>query len=129
MVVSFWPLLLFTHSLLINNPIGWVYFLPFGATNSTSRSDLIMSGVSSAFSGVTMLLILDVVAVEKDDNSGREIDKSEPLLSRRLCAPSIVQRGCNSLLMQFDESAVRICNTDLYMARGNTGKKARRLII
>lgn len=26
--------------MLMNNPVGWVYFLPFGAVNSTVRPDM-----------------------------------------------------------------------------------------
>jgi hypothetical protein len=36
----FSPSELFTHSLLMNNPIGCVYFRPFGAVSSTVRSDI-----------------------------------------------------------------------------------------
>ena len=39
--VSFWPLLLFTHSLLMNRPVGWVYFLPLGAVSSIEKSDIL----------------------------------------------------------------------------------------
>jgi hypothetical protein len=42
MVVNFWLLLLFTHSLLIKRPVGWVYFLPLGAVSSIERSDILM---------------------------------------------------------------------------------------
>ena len=42
----------------MNNPIGWVYFLPFGAVNSTASSDFGVCEVPSAFSGVIMLSIL-----------------------------------------------------------------------
>lgn len=41
--VSFWPVELFTHSLLIKRPVGWVYFLPFGAVSSIDRSDMVLS--------------------------------------------------------------------------------------
>jgi len=30
-----------THSLLINNPVGCVYFLPLGAVSSTVRLDIV----------------------------------------------------------------------------------------
>ncbi len=40
--VSFCPLLLFTHSLLINRPVGWMYFLPLGAVSSMDRSDILV---------------------------------------------------------------------------------------
>jgi hypothetical protein len=41
MEVNFCPLLLFTHSLLMNSPVGWEYFLPFGAVSSMLRSDIL----------------------------------------------------------------------------------------
>jgi hypothetical protein len=41
MEVNFWPLLLFTHSLLMKRPVGWVYFLPLGAVSSIERSDIL----------------------------------------------------------------------------------------
>lgn len=34
------PDLLFTNSLLINKPLGCLYLCPFGAVNSTKRSDI-----------------------------------------------------------------------------------------
>jgi hypothetical protein len=34
------PSLLFTHSLLMKRPLGWVYFVPLGAVNSSWRSDM-----------------------------------------------------------------------------------------
>jgi hypothetical protein len=40
MLVSFWPLLLFTHSLLMKSPVGCTYFRPFGAVSSMERSDI-----------------------------------------------------------------------------------------
>ena len=40
MEVSFWPLLLLTHSLLMKRPVGWVYFRPLGAVSSIERSDI-----------------------------------------------------------------------------------------
>lgn len=44
METIFLPSLLFTHSLLMKRPVGWVYFLPLGAVSSTVRSD-ILTGV------------------------------------------------------------------------------------
>lgn len=41
MEVIFLSLLLLTHSLLINKPVGWVYFLPLGAVSSTDKSDIL----------------------------------------------------------------------------------------
>lgn len=41
MVVNFCSLLLLTHSLLMKRPVGWMYFLPFGAVSSTERSDIV----------------------------------------------------------------------------------------
>ena len=38
----FFPSLLFTHSLLINRPVGWLYFLPLGAVSSMERSDIFL---------------------------------------------------------------------------------------
>jgi len=32
-----------THSLLMNRPVGWVYFRPLGAISSTERSDIFSS--------------------------------------------------------------------------------------
>jgi hypothetical protein len=43
--VTFWSLLLFTHSLLMKRPVGWVYFLPLGAVSSIERSDILMAVV------------------------------------------------------------------------------------
>ena len=42
MDVIFLPSLLFTHSLLMKRPVGWVYFLPLGAVSSTERSDILL---------------------------------------------------------------------------------------
>lgn len=39
--VIFAPLLLFTHSLLIKRPVGWIYFRPLGAVSSTDKSDIL----------------------------------------------------------------------------------------
>jgi uncharacterized membrane protein YhaH (DUF805 family) len=77
MLVSFWPLLLFTHSLLMNNPIGWVYFLPFGAVNSTASSGFGECEVPSAFSGVIMLSILTAVVVRRSRDMGRKTKEVE----------------------------------------------------
>ena len=44
METIFLPSLLFTHSLLMKRPVGWVYYLPLGAVSSTVRSD-ILTGV------------------------------------------------------------------------------------
>ena len=41
MIVS--PLLDLTHSLLMNRPVGWVYFVPFGAVSSTCRSAILIA--------------------------------------------------------------------------------------
>jgi hypothetical protein len=38
-VVNFWPLLLWTNSLLMNRPNGCVHFFPFGAVNETSMPE------------------------------------------------------------------------------------------
>lgn len=46
--VNFWPLLLFTHSLLMKRPMGWMYFLPLGAVSSTERSDILMGELLKA---------------------------------------------------------------------------------
>ena len=35
------PSLLFTHSLLMKRPVGWVYFVPLGAVSSRWRSDMV----------------------------------------------------------------------------------------
>lgn len=40
--VIFFPSLLFTHSLLMNRPVGWIYFLPLGAVSSMERSDIFL---------------------------------------------------------------------------------------
>jgi hypothetical protein len=32
----------FTHSLLMNRPVGWVYLTPLGAVSSTDRSDMVV---------------------------------------------------------------------------------------
>ena len=45
MEVIFLPSLLFTNSLLMNRPIGWVYFLPLGAVRSRKRSDILSGAV------------------------------------------------------------------------------------
>jgi hypothetical protein len=42
MEVIFLPSLLFTHSLLMNRPVGCVYFLPLGAVSSIERSDIFL---------------------------------------------------------------------------------------
>lgn len=39
--VNFCPVELLTHSLLMNNPVGWMYFRPFGAVSSICRSDIV----------------------------------------------------------------------------------------
>lgn len=41
METIFLPSLLFTHSLLMKRPVGWVYFLPLGAVSSIERSDIL----------------------------------------------------------------------------------------
>jgi hypothetical protein len=40
--IIFFPSLLFTHSLLMNRPVGWLYFLPLGAVRSMERSDIFL---------------------------------------------------------------------------------------
>ena len=32
----------FTHSLLMNRPVGWVYLTPLGAVSSTDKSDMVV---------------------------------------------------------------------------------------
>lgn len=42
MELIFLPSLLFTHSLLMKRPVGWVYFVPLGAVSSMWRSDMVL---------------------------------------------------------------------------------------
>lgn len=42
MEVIFLSSLLFTHSLLMNSPVGWIYFRPLGAVSSIDRSAMVL---------------------------------------------------------------------------------------
>lgn len=58
MEVIFLPSLLFTHSLLINRPVGWVYFLPLGAVSSTERSDIFLVELKDRENDMSSLIAL-----------------------------------------------------------------------
>lgn len=59
--VIFCPFPLFTHSLLINKPVGWVYFFPLGAVNSIERSDMLRC-TAALLNNLLLLLLLLLLA-------------------------------------------------------------------
>jgi hypothetical protein len=69
--VIFFPSLLFTHSLLIKRPVGWEYFLPFGAVSSMERSDIFLAEPNDLENVLSSLIALPWV----DDRRREELDK------------------------------------------------------
>jgi hypothetical protein len=83
MELIFLPSLLFTHSLLMKRPVGWVYFVPLGAVSSTWRSDMAVDALNGlcnlgwrGFGGVRIASLWGAVLVrsrvywlKRDDRS------------------------------------------------------------
>jgi hypothetical protein len=71
--VIFLPSLLFTHSLLMKRPIGWMYFLPLGAVSSMERSDIFLVELKDWENEMSSL-----IALLMDDGRRREkVDRKD----------------------------------------------------
>jgi hypothetical protein len=71
--VIFLPSLLFTHSLLMKRPIGWMYFLPLGAVSSMERSDIFLVELKDWKNEMSSL-----IALLMDDGRRREkVDRKD----------------------------------------------------
>jgi hypothetical protein len=69
--VIFFPSLLFTHSLLMKRPVGWVYFLPLGAVSSMERSDIFFVELKDRENDISSLMALFL----ENGRRGEEINK------------------------------------------------------
>lgn len=149
MVVSFWPLLLFTHSPLMKSPKGWIYLSPFGAVNSTSNSDIfgsievtvlyVLIGTGSFGIGYGLAkLAIEALSVEEDKwiNLGERslvLNKQEE--DRRLNEGSgnfipkvdcgdvkvTVFSGCESVMEKWEGTPVQHLSSECMKRVGNWG--------
>jgi hypothetical protein len=56
-----------THSLLMNNPVGCVYFLPLGAVSSTVRPDIVDILLFCRIRGIFLAWRLKICCRRKDE--------------------------------------------------------------
>jgi hypothetical protein len=71
--VIFLPSLLFTHSLLMKRPVGWMYFLPLGAVSSMERSDIFLVELKGWENEMSSLIAL----LMDDGRKGEKVDRKD----------------------------------------------------